>query len=58
MEETKGLVPDQSGKVEVEVMDDNHTHEGKSCKKGDKIMVTPEAAEMLRKVWAAAKKVQ
>ena len=42
---------DKPGLVEIVVPVDNHTHKGELCKKGDKIKVGKETAEMLKKVW-------
>ena len=34
-------------KVWVELLDDNHTHKGKACKKGDKIQLRQDQADRL-----------
>lgn len=38
--------------VEVVVDSENHSHEGKLCKRGEKIMVDQRVADMLGREWA------
>jgi len=38
----------QVSKVEVTIKSDNHIHDGKPCKKGDKIKVRPDQAARLK----------
>lgn len=38
--------------VELEVLVDDHSHNGKPCKKGDKIMVPETVKSMLGDAWA------
>ena len=47
----KEVAKKDAKKVELEVLVEKHIHEGKPCKKGDKIMVTEDVAGMLKKAW-------
>lgn len=42
--------------IEIEVTVDNHTHKGKAVKKGSRIKVSEETAEMLKKEWIRSEK--
>ena len=48
---TKEVVKGDVGKVELEVLVEGHIHEGNPCNKGAKIMVSEDAAGMLKKAW-------
>lgn len=46
------MAEQQAETVEIEVLVDNHTHEGEPVAKGSKITVPPAVAKMLKASWA------